>query len=164
MPCSQPSRPEIATEALDALDRRLLDDFQRDLPLTPRPFATLADRLGIGEAEVLERLRRLQEQGAVSRIGAVLTPHRAGWSTLAAISVPEAELDAVAALVSSYAEVNHNYEREHQFNLWFVVTAPSRARVEAVLSEIEARTELPVLDLPLLEAYRLDLGFALSWS
>ena len=116
------------------------------------------------EAEVLERLGRLQAQGAISRIGAVLTPHRAGWSTLAAMAVPAEELDEVAELVSSYAEVNHNYEREHELNLWFVVTAPSRERVELVLQEIETRTRLPVLDLPLLEAYRLDLGFALSWS
>lgn len=150
--------------AVDALDRRLLDGFQRDLPLTPRPFAALAERLGIGEAQVLERLRRLQEQGAISRVGGVISPHRAGWSTLAAISVPEEELEDVAALVSSYAEVNHNYEREHEFNLWFVVTAPSRERALAVLAEIETRTRLPVLDLPLIEAYRLDLGFALSWS
>jgi DNA-binding Lrp family transcriptional regulator len=148
----------------DALDRRLLDDFQRDFPLTPRPFTALAERLGVGETEVLERLRRLQAQGAISRIGPVLTPHRAGWSTLAAIAVPEEELDEVAELVSRYAEVNHNYEREHEFNLWFVVTAPSRERVELVLAEIETRTGLPVLDLPLVEAYRLDLGFALSWS
>ena len=148
----------------DALDRRLLDDFQRDFPLDPRPFAALAERLGVGETEVLERLRRLQAQGAISRIGAVITPHRAGCSTLAAIAVPPDELDEVAELVSSYAEVNHNYEREHELNLWFVVTAPSRERVEAVLGEIETRTGLPVLDLPLVEAYRLDLGFPLSWS
>lgn len=163
MSCSQTSQRVPAT-AFDPVDRRLLSDFQRDFPLTPRPFAALADRLGVSETEVVERLRRLQAQGAISRIGAVLTPHRAGWSTLAAMAVPEDELDEVAALVSGYAEVNHNYEREHELNLWFVVTAPSRERVEAVLGEIETRTRLPVLDLPLLEAYRLDLGFALSWS
>ena len=93
----------------------------------------------------------------------MLTPHRAGWSTLAAMAVPAEELDEVAELVSSYAEVNHNYEREHELNLWFVVTAASRERVELVW-EIETRAGCPVLDLPLLEAYRLDLGFALSWS
>jgi DNA-binding Lrp family transcriptional regulator len=152
-----------AAVALDPTDWHLLDDYQRDLPLTARPFATLAARLGISEAEVLARLRRLQELGAVGRIGAVVAPHRAGWSTLAAMIVPEDELTEIAGLVSAYPEVNHNYEREHEFNLWFVVTAPSRAQVEAVLCEIETRTRLPVLELPLEEAYRLDLGFALSW-
>ena len=148
--------------AAEALDRRLLNDFQHGFPLTPRPFAALAERLGVGEAEVLRRLRRLRDQGAISRIGAVLTPHRAGWSTLAAMAVPEGELDEVAELVSGYPEVNHNYEREHRLNLWFVVTAPSAERVAGVLAEIEYWTGHAVLDLPLEEAYRLDLGFPLS--
>ena len=161
---TEPTETTIPADALDTVDRRLLDDFQRDFPLHPRPFAALANRLGVTEGEVLERLRRLQEQGAISRIGAVLAPHRAGWSTLAAMMVPVEQLEEVAELVSSYPEVNHNYEREHELNLWFVVTAPSRERVELILQEIEVRTECPVLDLPLLEAYRLDLGFALSWS
>ena len=161
---TEPTETTIPAEALDTVDRRLLDDFQRDFPLHPRPFAALADRLGVTEGEVLERLRRLQEQGAISRIGAVLAPHRAGWSTLAAMAVPVEKLEEVAELVSSYPEVNHNYEREHELNLWFVVTAPSRERVELVLQEIEIRTGCHVLDLPLMEAYRLDLGFALSWS
>ena len=161
---TEPTETTIPADALDTVDRRLLDDFQRDFPLHPRPFAALADRLGVTEWEVLERLRRLQEQGAISRIGAVLAPHRAGWSTLAAMMVPVEQLEEVAELVSSYPEVNHNYEREHELNLWFVVTAPSRERVEGVLQEIETRSGCSVLDLPLLEAYRLDLGFALSWS
>jgi siroheme decarboxylase len=70
----------------------------------------------------------------------------------------------VAALVSSFPEVNHNYEREHDVNLWFVVAASCRARVDGVLAEIEYRTGLAVLDLPLVEAFRLDLGFPLRWS
>ena len=143
---TEPTETTIPAEALDTLDRRLLDDFQRDFPLQPRPFAALADRLGVTEGEVLERLLRLQAKGAISRIGAVLTPHRAGWSTLAAMSVPAEELEEVAELVSSYPEVNHNYEREHELNLWFVVTAPSRERVELVLQEIETRSGYPVLD------------------
>ena len=73
--------------------------------------------------------------------------------------MPDDDLEEIAGLVSAYPEVNHNYEREHEFNLWFVVTAPSRERVDAVLCEIEMRTGLPVLELPLEEAYRLDLGF-----
>jgi DNA-binding Lrp family transcriptional regulator len=143
------------------LQRALLDGFQRDFPLTPTPFAAIAERLGTDEATVLDMLGRLQAEGAISRVGAVVAPHRAGWSTLAAMSVPAAHLEEVAALISSFPEVNHNYEREHELNLWFVVAAPSRTAVAAVLSEIVYRTSLEVLDLPLIEAYRLDLGFAL---
>ena len=151
-------------EPFPDLERRLLDDFQRDLPLVPRPFAEIADALGTDEATVLETLSALQSEGVISRVGAVLAPHRAGWSTLAAMAVPEERLEEVAELVSARPEVNHNYEREHALNLWFVVAAPSRERVQAVLRDIAAGTGIEVLDLPLEEAFRLDTGFALRWD
>ena len=150
--------------AVDELGRRLIDGFQRDLPLVPCPYAEIAQRLETDEADVIDRLRRLIAEGVVSRVGPVFTPHRVGWSTLAAMAVPDDRLDEVAKLVSGYDEVNHNYEREHEFNLWFVVAAPSEARVAEVLGEIGTRTGFDVLDLPLIEAYRLDLGFGLQWA
>lgn len=150
--------------ALDALDRRLLDDFQHGFPLCPRPYAEMARVLDISEAEVLERLGRLSRAGAVSRVGAVIRPHAVGASTLAAMAVPADWLERVAELVSGYPEVNHNYQREHRLNLWFVVTATARDEVAAVLADIERRTGLPVLDLPMLEDFHIDLGFGLTWT
>lgn len=141
---------------------RLLDRFQRDLPIEPRPYAAMADWLGVTEGVLLEMLRGLVAAGVVSRVGAVVAPHRAGWSTLAAMRVPPEMLELVANFVSSFPEVNHNYEREHRLNLWFVVAASARWRVDQVLREIEYRTGLAILDLPLEEAFRLDLGFRLS--
>lgn len=146
---------------MEALDRSLLNDFQRDFPLTPRPFASIAARLGVAEEAVLDAFRQLQHDGKVSRLGAVVRTGAVGASTLAAMAVPQIRLESVADLVSAYPEVNHNYERAHRINLWFVVTADSRARVSQVLAEIEAETGLAVLDLPMLEAYFLDLGFDL---
>lgn len=149
---------------LDTLDRKLLDAYQHGFPLTPRPFETVAEALGTDEATVIERLEKLQADGCISRVGAVVAPHRTGWSTLAAMAVPEDRLEAVAAMVSAYPEVNHNYQREHRLNLWFVVTGADRETVETVLDEIGARAGIAVLDLPMLEAYRLNLGFPLQWS
>jgi DNA-binding Lrp family transcriptional regulator len=149
---------------LGTFEKRLLDAFQRDFPLTPRPYAAVAETLGVDEDDVIDALGRLRDAGAVSRVGAVVTPHRAGASTLAAIAVPPERLDEVAALVSALPEVNHNYEREHDINLWFVVTAPDRERVAEVLDDIEAQTGLAVLDLPLLEPFCIDLGFPLTWN
>ena len=151
-------------ETLDRLDRRLLDEFQREFPLTSRPYAVIADRLGVDETTILARLSNLRDAGAVSRVGAVVTPQRAGWSTLAAMGVPDQRLQEVAAMVSDHPAVNHNYEREHWLNLWFVVTGTDAAMVDDVLRDIEARTGLAVLDLPMIEAYRLDLGFPLQWD
>jgi DNA-binding Lrp family transcriptional regulator len=152
------------TLSLDKIDRRLLDDFQQGFPLSARPYAEVGERLGIGEAEVLARLTRLTMAGAVSRVGPVLRPKRIGVSTLAAMAVPPGRLEAVADLVSGYPEVNHNYERSHRVNLWFVLTARDKARLDEVLSEIALFTGIEVLDLPMLEEYHIDLGFPLTWS
>jgi DNA-binding Lrp family transcriptional regulator len=147
-----------------ALEQRLLNEFQHGLPLTPEPFADIARQLGVYETTVLETLKRLQTEGVVSRIGAVFRPNRIGASTLAAMAVPEADLERVAAIVSDFAEVNHNYEREHDFNLWFVVVADNEKLLREVLAEIEESSGYALLDLPLLNEYFIDLGFDLKWS
>lgn len=145
------------------LERALLDVAQRDFPLTPRPFAALAERLGVTEEDVLDAFGTLKAEGLVGRIGAVYRPGVAGASTLAAMAVPPERLEAVAETVSAFPEVNHNYERAHAWNLWFVVTAPDVQTRDAVLDQIERTTGLPVLRLPMVEDYHLDLGFPLQW-
>jgi siroheme decarboxylase len=151
-----------AEGALKPLELALLNDFQRGFPLDPRPFARIAEALGVGEPEVLSAYRDLVDRGLIKRIGPVVRPHRLGWSTLAAMRVPPERLVEVADLVSGYREVNHNYERGHSFNLWFVVTAPSREEVAAVLADIGSRSGVAVLELPLERPYRVDLGFPIS--
>ena len=149
---------------LTEIDRRLLNDFQQDFPLSTTPYVDIAHTLGISEAEVLTRLAELRSAGAISRVGAVVRPNTVGVSTLAAIAVPPEHLESVAAIVSGYAEVNHNYEREHRLNLWFVVTTPDAGRLSAVLDEIAARTGHEVLSFPLEQDYHIDLGFELRWN
>jgi DNA-binding Lrp family transcriptional regulator len=149
---------------LSEAERRLLDEYQRGLPLEPRPFARVAETLGISEQQVLDRLQRLQDIGVVSRVGPVFRPNRVGVSTLAALAVPPDSLAQVADVVSAFAEVNHNYEREHDYNLWFVVTARDAVQLEQVLETIAARTGLEPLNLPMLEDYYIDLGFRLQWT
>lgn len=150
-----------ALAALDSIDRRLLNDYQRGFPLVARPYQAIADALGIGEDEVLARLARLRTEGRIDRIGAVIRPHTLGVSTLAAIAVPAERLDDVAALVAARPEVNHCYEREHPINLWFVVTAADAQALSRCLAAIEAACRLPLLDLPLVAGYHIDLAFAL---
>lgn len=143
------------------LERRLLDRFQDGLPMVAEPFAAMARELDVSEAEVIASLQRLQDNGTLSRVGAVFRPHSVGASTLAAMAVPPERLEAVAELVSSYEAVNHNYEREHELNLWFVVAAADQEAVAGVLTDIEQRTGLTVLDLPLERSFHIDLGFRL---
>jgi siroheme decarboxylase len=146
------------------LEQRLLNEFQHGLPLSPEPFADIARQLGVYETTVLETLERLQTEGVISRVGAVFQPNRVGASTLVAMAVPEPDLQRVAEIVSSFAEVNHNYEREHRYNLWFVVVAADDARLHEVLAQIEERCGYALLDLPLLDEFFIDLGFDLKWT
>jgi siroheme decarboxylase len=154
----------VNSEELTNLDHQLLNDFQREFPLWDKPFEMIANRLGVSEEDVLARYRELKGKGLIHRIGATVRPHAAGASTLAAMAVPDGRLQEVADIVSAYAEVNHNYERTHDYNLWFVVIAPDNRQLTIVLSEIMERTGLDVLNLPMEEAFHLDLGFQLSWD
>ncbi len=146
------------------LERHLLDDYQHNLPMSLTPYADIAMQLGVGEDEVLDTLRRLQHNGVISRVGPVFTPNRVGASTLAAMAVPQDEISDVADFVSSFAEVNHNYEREHDFNLWFVVTASNPNHLQQVLHDIERLSGHSVMVLPMLEDYYIDLGFKITWE
>ncbi len=147
--------------ALDDIEVRLIDEWQRDFPLLPAPYARIASSLGVSEHRVLRMLRALSDAGVLSRVGAVVAPNTAGASTLAAMAVPPHRLEQVAAVVNDEPGVNHNYEREHRFNLWFVVTGRDRAALHTAIARIEGRTGLGVLDLPLRTAYHIDLGFSL---
>ncbi len=146
------------------LEQRLLNDFQNGFPLTTNPYADIANELGVYETTVIENLQRLQSEGAISRVGAVFRPNRVGVSTLAAMAVPEDKIDEVAAIVNEFDQVNHNYEREHQFNLWFVVVAADSDELAETLKHIEQRCGYCVLDLPMLQDYFIDLGFKMQWT
>jgi DNA-binding Lrp family transcriptional regulator len=146
----------------DELEFRLLNEFQRAFPVEARPYARVAEQLGVTEDWVLARIACLQRDGAIARVGAVFVPGAFGASTLAALEVPPERLDEVAALVSARPEVNHNYERENRINLWFVAMADSAERLRQVLREIELAAMCgPLLDLRMVEEFRIDLGFDL---
>ncbi len=149
---------------LEPLEQRLLNDFQRNLPLVPDPWAALGRETGSSATRVLETLGELTTRGMVSRVGPVFRPHSVGTSTLAAMAVPPGRLESVAHMVSACPQVNHNYQREHRFNLWFVAAAAEQVELDQCLATIEAVTGIEVLPLPLVEAYHLDLGFDLQGS
>ena len=154
----------IRAPQLSTAERQLIDQFQRDMPLEPRPYARIAESLGVEEVDVLDMLSRLKASGIVTRIGPVFEPNRVGVSTLAAMAVPDDRLTEVAGLVNQYTEVNHNYEREHDFNLWFVVTAPDSDHLQRTIHSIESRSGLHVLVLPMVKQYFIDLGFPIDWD
>jgi DNA-binding Lrp family transcriptional regulator len=141
-------------------NKRALNNYQRNFPLISRPFAKIGKDLGISENETLELFQTLKNK--FSRIGPVFKPNTIGVSTLAAMQVSTERLSHVAQFISSLPEVNHNYEREHTINLWFVLTAPDSAKLHEVLKSIEIQTGIKVHDLRLEEEFRIDLGFDLD--
>lgn len=140
----------------------LIDGWQRDFPLEPEPYARIARSLCVCELSLLGMLAGLSRSGTLSRVGAIVRPNTVGASTLAAIATPPERLEEVAAIVNAEPGVNHNYEREHSFNLWFVVTGADCEAVASTITRIEHQSGLPVLNLPLRTAYHIDLGFPLN--
>jgi DNA-binding Lrp family transcriptional regulator len=140
----------------------LANAWQRGFPLTSRPFAEIGRRCELAEHQVLAQFLELKTRGLIDRVGPVFRPNTVGASTLAAMAVPPERLAEVAALVSAERGVNHNYEREHSTNLWFVATGASEAQVQATLQRIGEASGIRVLALPLLEEFHIDLGFDLE--
>ena len=146
-------------DGIDEVDAALIDGYQSGFPIAEHPFRAVADDLDITEADALQRVERLRDAGVFRRFGAVLNPPVIGSSTLAAVAAPADRFDEVAEVVNGYRQVNHNYEREHEWNMWFVVTAGSREKRDRIIAEIEERTGLDVLVLPMLTDFYIDLEF-----
>jgi DNA-binding Lrp family transcriptional regulator len=149
-------------DMLSHLHKQLLNDYQHDFPLSARPYQDIADTLGVTEADVLSAFTELNDNNLISRIGPVIPPNHIGVSALVAMAVPEQHLQAVADKISAYSEVNHNYEREHRLNLWFVVIAADAEHLRAVIDSIEQETSYPAMLLPMLDDFFIDLGFKLD--
>lgn len=148
------------TVAID--DLRLIDRLHGGLPLVERPFESVGAELRLSEAQVIERLQALREDGVLTRFGPLFQIERAGGAfVLAAMQVPEARFASVAAQVNARAEVAHNYRREHALNMWFVVGAASAEAAERALLAIEADTGLPVLRFPKEREFFVELKLPL---
>ncbi len=143
---------------MDELERRIVNHLQGGFPLVERPFAEVAQALGTDEATLIAKLGAMLEAGTLTRFGPMYDAERLGGAfTLCAMSVPAADFERVAALVNAHAEVAHNYERAHRYNMWFVIAAASRAQIAPLLATIEAETGYPVLDLPREQEYFIEL-------
>lgn len=138
--------------------RTLINGLQGGFPICERPFLAVAERLGLTEEQVIDGIRDLLDTGMLSRFGPMYQAERLGGSlSLVAMKVPEADFERVVELVNAFPEVAHNYAREHELNLWFVLATDRPERKSAVLAAIEAATGLVTLDLPKLAEYYVGL-------
>ena len=141
-------------------ERVVINGLQGGFPICERPFLEAAEKLGLGEEELIGVIEGLLDQGLLSRFGPLYHAERLGGAlSLAAMKVPEAEFDAIAERVNAFPEVAHNYARDHALNMWFVLATETAERHRAVLREIEAATGLTVYDMPKITEYFVGLHF-----
>jgi DNA-binding Lrp family transcriptional regulator len=143
---------------MDEFDCAIVNRLQGGFPLTGRPFAAVAADLGLAEEELIARVGRLLEEGVLTRFGPMYQVERMGGAfSLAAMRVPPADFERVAAIVNAAPEVAHNYERSHEYNMWFVLAAERPEGIARALARMERETGLPVLNLPKLREYFVGL-------
>lgn len=148
---------------MDNLDRRLLDIIQTDFPLESRPYAVLAEKLGISEEEAFQRVRSLRKDGIIRRIGANFQSARLGWvSTLCAAKVPAEKMEEFISRVNAETGVTHNYEREHPYNIWFTLISPSIQAQLDTINAITRDTGISILNLPATRLYKIRVDFSMS--
>ncbi len=149
----------------DQTDLAILNALQDDLPLVSRPWKAIAERLGIAETEIINRMNRLKDAGIIRGISPVLESRHLGLhaATLVALHAPAEKVHEVAAIISSYPEVSHNFQRDHYYSLWFTIAAKNEKGIQKVLDEILQRTGIPdsdALDLPTVKKIKIDVRFA----
>ncbi|KAF0165542.1 MAG: transcriptional regulator [Rhodocyclaceae bacterium] len=143
---------------LDEVDKRLINALQGGFPLIAEPYRQVADSLGVSEAELLQRLDSLLERRVLTRFGPMFQIERAGGAfVLAALRVPEAGFERVAAQVNAFPEVAHNYRREHELNMWFVLATATPQGIAEAIAAIEAATGLPVFAFPKEREYFVEM-------
>lgn len=146
---------------LTPIERRLLVRIQTGFPLVADPYAAIGDMLGIGAEESYALVLSLRERGIIRRIGGTFDAHRMGYvSALVAGRVIPEQLEPVAARVSEFSEVTHNYQRDDNFNLWFTIIAEQPTRLEEILTTVRSLEGVQTLHaLPALRTFKIHVEF-----
>ena len=134
---------------MDATDKAIINGLQGGLPICERPYQAMALQFQISEAALISRLENLLTQKILTRFGPMFQIERMGGAfSLAAMRVPEADYDRVSEVVNAMSEVAHNYQREHAFNMWFVLATATPEGIANVIARIEDQTGYPVYNMP----------------
>jgi DNA-binding Lrp family transcriptional regulator len=146
---------------LDEMDRMILNEIQSHFPIEARPYQVLAETLGCSEEEVLQRVQDLKNREVIRRIGANCNSRKLGYtSTLCAAKVPSLLMERFVEVVNSYMGVTHNYRRDHDYNIWFTLIAPSKEKIERILGEIVELTEVAeIISLPAERLFKIQVDF-----
>ena len=146
---------------LGEMDRMILNEIQSHFPIEARPYQVLGEKLGCSEEEVLQRVQDLKDREVIRRIGANCNSRKLGYtSTLCAAKVPSRLMARFVEVVNSYMGVTHNYRRDHDYNIWFTLIAPSEEKIERILREIIELTGVgEVNSLPAERLFKIQVDF-----
>jgi DNA-binding Lrp family transcriptional regulator len=146
---------------LDELDRMILNEIQSHFPIEASPYQVLGKKLGCSEEEILQRVQDLKNREVIRRIGANCNSRKLGYtSTLCAAKVPSRLMERFVEVVNSYMGVTHNYRRDHDYNIWFTLIAPSEEKIERILREIVELTGVgEIISLPAERLFKIQVDF-----
>lgn len=143
---------------MDQTDRDIINSLHGGLAICERPYQEAALRLGLSEDELLARLARMLEAGVLTRVGPLYQIERMGGAfTLAALHAPAEQYEQVVQQVNALPQVAHNYARDHELNMWFVVATETPGEIDAVIARIERETGCDVFNFPKSREYFVEL-------
>lgn len=146
---------------IDEKDRKILNQIQVDFPIDSRPYKILAEKIGICEDELIQRINQMKKDLLIRRIGGNFSPDRLGYySTLCAAKVPEDKIKVFTRTVNEYSGVTHNYKRDHEFNIWFTFIETSVEIIKTNLENIKKKTQVEtILNLPATRVFKISANF-----
>ncbi|SFG01907.1 transcriptional regulator, AsnC family [Desulfotomaculum arcticum] len=148
---------------LDRIDKQILGLIQTNFPVVSRPYRLIAEKLGLEEAEVINRIHKLRQAGIIRRLGGLFDSRKVGYvGTLCAMKVPSQDIERVGGVIAEYPGITHNYLRDHEYNMWFTLLAESEQKIESILNDILSRTGITqVLNLPSQKVFKVRVKFDL---
>ena len=148
---------------MDEIDKKILNILQKEFPLEEQPFLIVGQRCGISEDETIRRVQKMKDDGIIRRIGAVFDGAKLGRvSTLCAARVPEGEIDSFVKIVNANKNVTHNYQRNHEYNIWFTVSATNAKELEKFIKDVKEKTGVTdILDMRAVRTFKINASFDL---
>jgi len=159
--------PPQQTANIDETDKKILQLLQDDFPLVEQPYKAIGEKLNLTENQTINRLKHLTQQGVIQKIGPVVNKTKTGKpaATLVALKVPAERVTAVAQVINQYSGVSHNYLRDHEYNVWFTLNAPTSSELETTLTEILQKTAVAakdMLNLPTKNCFKINVRFQIT--
>jgi DNA-binding Lrp family transcriptional regulator len=143
---------------MDDIYRNIINTLQHGFPVCARPYQQVATQLGVTEQDLLQRLQALLTDGTLSRFGPLYHAELMGGAlTLAAVKVPEQRFEEVTDIINAFPEVAHNYARNHELNMWFVIATETPEQLQNTIDAIEQQTGLTVFNMPKINEYFVGL-------